>query len=189
MHPSSLEFSKVRRRCLFRRETPEDYHAAIECAVRSDRESPANDFLTELELGAAHDDPRFKPPAPDSEQIHDYAQILSAIEFLGAYGEPETKDTVKHLRDGVWELRHGTRRLSYWDTDGFGHYSPKVRITDFQQLPAGHTFRYTDYWWYPQMDPVLRLGCGWHKNEDLAPPEKIDEAVTTREEDARYDRS
>jgi hypothetical protein len=159
------------------------YHETVECAVRSDGSSPAGRWLDEMERGARTEDPNHNPPE-DPEQIHDYWKMLAKVEHLAVHGEPCYRSDVRHLESGVWEFRHGIRRVSYWDTPGDGAYSPKTPVTDIRSLPED---RRSGNWWYPNMDVILRLGCAWDKDGRFAPPEKIAEALDIREEDAGHD--
>lgn len=81
----------------------DDYHEVIECAVRADGSSPGRDFIAALRNGSWTTE-------LEEEQIHDHFKLLAKIEYLGQNGEPRKRDDVKHLEDGVWELRHGIRR-------------------------------------------------------------------------------
>lgn len=69
---------------------------------------------------------------------------------------------------------------------GDGTFTPKLRREDFREVDKDR-FRPDGMWWYPEMDPVLRLGCAWEKDDDMAPPEKIAEAIQIREEDVEHD--
>lgn len=162
-----------------------DWHEAVECAVGADGEAPAVAFLDALASGEWADDPEHDPPG-DLEQIHDHAMLLAKIEFVGRHGQPEHGGDVKDLRNGIWEFRHGKRRLTYWDTPGDGTWVPKPRHRDISE-------RTTDvddgFWWYPDLDLFLRLGCAWPKEGQKAPQDKIDEAERLREEDCAHDRS
>lgn len=162
-----------------------DWHDSVECAVGADGGSPAARFLDQLASGEWAEDPDHEPPR-DPEQIHDYAKLISKIEFVARYGHPDTATSVNHLDDGVWEFKHHTRRLAYWDTPGDGTWQPKPRHQDIRERSG--TAPDGGYWWYPELDPILRLGCGWPKDAPLAPPEKIDEARRLREEDCAHDR-
>lgn len=181
----ALVFTEGHRVIIWRSESGDDFHEAVECALRADGSSPAADFLDELSRGERWRDPDFRQP-PDAEQIHDYAKLLSKIEYVGQHGEPAKRGDVNDLDDGVWEFRHGKRRLTYWDTDGVGNCTPKPKVEDIRTLDPPRSP--DSYWWYPDMDAVLRLGCGWEKDDRLAPPEKIYEALMIREEDAARDR-
>ncbi len=77
--------------------------------------------------------------------------------------------------------------LAYWDTPGDGTWQPKPPHDDVRERtgappPGG-------YWWYPELDAILRLGCAWPKEAQLAPPQKITEAERLREEDCAHDRA
>lgn len=177
-------FASVDRYVLWEDEGDAGWHEAVECAVRGDGTSPAREWLDEMRAGTRTDDPRYQPPE-DPEQIYDYHRMVAKIEHVGMYGCPHVRADVGHLREGIWEFRHGTRRLSYWDTPGDGTYTPKGEIADRRSLPEAR--QESDTWWYPDMDAVLRLGCAWDKTGQLAPPEKITEACDIRMEDLRHD--
>lgn len=172
------------RRCVWRWEEDDDWHEAIECAVREDGTSPADDFLSQLAAGTWLDDPDHVPPQ-DDEQIFDAARLFVKIRFLGKHGQPLSSTAVNGLHSGIWEFKHGRRRLTYWDTPGNGGFVPKDRLTDSAQRttptpPDG-------YWWYPDMDGLLRLGCAWPKTGAVAPPAGIEAAIRIRQEDCDHD--
>jgi hypothetical protein len=173
----------VHRQKIWERSAEDDYHALVECAVCADGTSPASEFLTALRAGTWEEDPRFAPPS-DPEQIHDLFKLLSKIKWVARYGEPEEQSAVKDLEEGVWEFRHGTRRLSYWDTPGDGSYTPKHRVSSVAEWNGEG---YGTFYWYPRMDPILRLGNGWVKTGQYAPPEEIDRSLRVREEDVSHD--
>lgn len=67
-----------------------------------------------------------------------------------------------------------------------GNYEPKNPRSEVSQLDLPAV---DEYWRYPDMDAVLRLGCAWTKTEQKAPQHMIQEACDIREEDCRHDRS
>jgi hypothetical protein len=178
-------FTSVSRPVVWRDLHDAGWHEVVECAVRSDGSSPAGQWLAEMKAGVRRGDPRHLPPE-DREQIHDYWKILAKVEYVGTYGRPERRSDVNDLEAGTWEFRHGVRRLSYWDTPGDGTFQPKLRVKDVRTIPEDER---DDFWWYPRMDVVLRLGCAWDKDGPLAPPAKIVEACLIREEDVAHDRT
>lgn len=173
---------KVRRAVWRRREDQDAYHDAIECAVREDLTSPAEEFLSALAGGNWTADPRDNPPA-DPEQIHDYAKLLARIEFLGINGSPQYGDAVGYLHSGIWELRYSARRLTYWDTPGDGTWTEHAEHDDYRTCDRPDD----QYWRYPDMDEILRLGVAWPKLGQAAPQDAIAEAVRIREEDCAHD--
>lgn len=174
------------RRCIWRAKEAEDWHEAVECAVRADGSSPAESFLTALQAGAWDEAPDHRPPH-DDEQIHDFYKLLAKIESVGRHGMPDTSTSTNYLEDGIWEFKHHTRRLTYWDTPGDGTYSPKPKFKSDDERPT--ECPEGGYWWYPDMDAYLRLGVAWPKTDDLAPPEGIQEAIQVRAEDCGHDQS
>jgi hypothetical protein len=177
--------TKVNRACIWQRTGRWEYHEAIECAVRSDGTSPALEFLDALEAGEWDADPEHVPPE-DEEQIHDYEMMLAKIDHIGVEGCPDTGTSVNYLNDGIWEIKHGRRRLSYWDTPGDGTFSPKEKVDDRRTIIGPE---HCIFWWYPKMDQILRLGCAWPKVGQLAPVLSIADAKAIREEDCAHDRT
>jgi len=175
--------TKVDRRVIWRRRHADDYHDAIECAVRADGSSPAVEFWVTLQHGNWREDPRHKPPR-DPDQIYDWEQLWAKIAYVGREGCPPTGESVNHLDDGIWEFKHADRRLSFWDTPGDGTYVAKEKVD--RRVSEGP--ENCPFLWYPKMDRVLRLGCAWPKEGRLAPPERIEEAKAIREEDCAHDR-
>jgi hypothetical protein len=97
----------------------------------------------------------------------------------------EQPGDVNYLHSGIWEFKHADRRLTFWDTDGEGNFTPKPKHHD----PAERAWDPPEdgYWWYPYMDAVLRLGCAWPKTEQAAPQHLIEQACEIREEDCARD--
>ncbi|MCU1616977.1 MAG: hypothetical protein JWO98_4517 [Frankiales bacterium] len=152
--------------------------------MRADLSSPARDLVEEMQRGDWADDPYFKSP-PDEDQIHDVAKLLAELQTMVDYGRPSRPSAVRHLRDGVWELKYSVRRFVYFDTPGDGTYEPKVPVQDGHNLPIGQQ---DEFWQYPLMDEVLRLTNGFSKTGQKAPPEQIDLAIVIRDEDVQHDR-
>lgn len=176
-------FTKVVRRVVWRG-NGESCHDRVECAIRTDKSSPAVAFWDRLSRGDWADDPYFTRP-PDDDQIHNAAKIFAKIEYVGQHGIPLNRSDINSLRDGIWEFRHHHHRLAYFDTPGDGTFAAKRRIRDRQTVdPEGAD----DFWWYPHMDAVLRLTNGWAKEDQLAPPEEIETALRIREEDVQHDK-
>ena len=176
--------AKVNRRVMWGKSRADDFHETIECAVMSDGSSPATEFLVSLSRGYWREDPEHKPPR-DPDQINDFVRLMGTIEHIGKEGCPETGGSVNHLEDGIWEFKRGKLRLTYWDTPGDGTYSPKAKIDDKRTIVGPDP---CDFWWYPRMDPILRLGCAWPKEGQFAPSEGIENAKSIREEDCAHDR-
>lgn len=137
-----------------------------------------------LSRGYWRADPEHSPPR-DRDQIDDYVQLMAKIEHLGEEGCPLNGTAVNDLEDGIWEFKHGRRRLTYWDTPGDGTFAPKGKVDNIKSRTGPPT---CDYWWYPRMDPILRLGCAWPKTQQRAPTEGIATAMSIREEDCAHDR-
>lgn len=153
----------------------------VDCAVRSDGTCPAGVFLDALKKGSWD---RADDAEPADEQISDYHWFLDAIRYWANTGEPVYRDAVKHLEDGVWEFRHGDKRLTFYDTDGAGGYTAKLPIADHAQADAPDS----PYWRIPYFDELIRVGHAFTKVGQKTPKEDLAVMTTVREEDLAYDR-
>jgi hypothetical protein len=155
---------------------------AVEIARRTDGVHPARDFLDDLEKGMLDGDPDTED-LPDEEQIRDYPRLIDVIRGIATYGEPAHRRQVNYLEDGLWEFKYGRKRLAFFDTDGRGNHVPKPPQDIFTSTNVG-----SDYFWFPDFDPILRITNGWVKTDDAAPPEAIELAKLIREEDLEHDK-
>lgn len=149
----------------------------VECAVREDQEtSPASDFLDQLEEGKLK--LGLKKSIPKDAQINPYDWIQSALEEFSVEGVfPSRK--YNQLKDGIWEIKHLTIRIAFFDTPGDGTYNPKINY-------SGQT-----HWKPPELpafDPIVRLSLGFVKPPDNYIDDKIRLAKIIREEDVSHDR-
>lgn len=153
--------------------------------MRGDGSSPAATFWVELKVGDWSSDPYFQNP-PDEDQIHNFAKLLAHLRHIGEKGYPPYQKAINFLEDGVWEVKHGHHRVAYFDTFGDGEYDPKNKIDDRRITDPELK---DDFWWYPELDSILRLTNGWSKEGEKAPPEAIELALLVREEDVDRDKS
>ena len=155
----------------------------IEYAVRTDSTMPAKEFLQALKAGIWEQDPD-ATSLPSDAQISDYHKFLDACKQLATDGYPTHARQVNALNDGVWEFKQGSKRLSWYDTDGRGGYAPKVRYHDASESP------YPDdiYWWFPDFDLVIRLGHAFPKIGARTESLDIDETLAVRKEDLSHDK-
>lgn len=151
----------------------------IECAVRADFSSPAEEFLEQLKAG------RFevtRNPELDSLEVQSslYLRFIAGMEFLAENGElPRGSFTFNSLDDGIWEFKPGSLRVTFFDTDGRGNHSPKRRQRNFVtgEIP-----------WPDDYDDFLRLATAFEKRGRKAEPGHIYKAKKVREEDLEHDR-
>lgn len=127
---------------------------------------------------------------PDLESIPDDAQITQAqklrtgIEWFAERGVPNNAYcTVNNLRDGVWEFRLGRVRISFYDTDGEGSYTPKLRVRDIREADPDSG----QFWWLPTFDEYVRLGHCFGKQTDKTEEDDIAATLQIREEDLEHD--
>lgn len=153
----------------------------VDCAVRGDGRVPAGQFLDALKEGAW--DQHKESGAPD-EQISEYHWFLNAIRYWANTGEPVYRDAVKALEDGIWEFRHGDKRLTFFDTDGKGGYTAKLPITSHADAEAPDS----EHWRIPYFDNLIRVGHAFTKVSQKTLKRDLAESQTTREEDLAHDR-
>ena len=174
--------TKVRRYGIFGGRRPGEWCHHITCGVRSDGTSPARDFWEKLSQGEWEEDP-LSPTIPDDEQVKDRDALRHKMRFLAEQGEPERATDVNLLQNGVWEFKHGNKRIAFADTDGQGGFKPKGKIQERSDSPDPDS----PCWWFPEMDEHLRLLNAWPKVSQRADPEDIHTAETIAKEDREHD--
>lgn len=153
----------------------------VDCAARTDGSTPAGQFLDALKNGAWN---QSALEGPVDDRIDDYHWFLNAIKYWAENGEPVYRDAVKALDDGVWEFRHGDKRLTFFDTDGQGNYIAKLPIRDHADADAPDS----EYWQIPNFDRLIRLGHAFTKVSQRTLPHDLSESQQVREEDLTHDR-
>ncbi len=155
----------------------------MRCAVRSDGSSPAHTFLELLKSGRWEEDPDSEQ-IPDDEQVKDHHWFIEAIRCFADEGEPPYRHAINDLQDGVWEFKKGRKRLSFFDTDGEGGYTPKLRIRDYHDADVPDS----EHWDVPNFDENLRLGHAFPKLGQKTRSEDLTACADIREEDLSHDR-
>lgn len=154
----------------------------VECGIAADGSSPAALFLDRLREGMWDGDPN-DTDRPSDEQLYDYPRVIALVGYVARVGEPPHARAVNHLLSGIWEFKHGNKRISFYDTPGDGTWTEK-RPVRMPEEGSGGT-----YWWFPDFDEILRLGHCFAKQSQKARQEDVDRAVAVREEDIRYDQN
>lgn len=113
-----------------------------------------------------------------------WAVLLNKITHLAKYGEPERKDDITYLQDGLWEFKVARKRLAFFDTPGDGTYEPKGKVAHRADSPDPDSWA----WWVPDFDQYIRLANYWPKIGEKAGQANIQEGRKIREEDLRYDK-
>jgi hypothetical protein len=127
----------------------------IECAIDSNRNSPAKEFLDELKAGVRDTNPL---KLPKDAQISTYSEFLESCEEFAEFGDFDCPKSQQHkwynqLQDGIWELKKGELRLSFFDTDGQGGFEPKIQSKNYWDFVPE----------LPDFDPFIRLAHGFPK--------------------------
>ncbi|MGX7676776.1 hypothetical protein [Plantactinospora sp. DSM 117369] len=143
--------------------------------------SPAAAFLDQLASGSWVEDPDLSG-LPDDAQIGDCDKLLAWCQLLADDGLPPYTHAVNYLQDGIWEFKIGAKRLSFYDTPGDGSYIPKAKIKDRDEAVNDDEF-----WWFPDLDPEVRLGYAFPKLGPKALPDDIATSFKVREEDLSHD--
>jgi hypothetical protein len=153
---------------------------AVECAVEEDGSSPAGAFLQALASGTWEE--TIDEDAPD-EQVADYDAFLEFCRRLAESGLPPGGGQYNYLRNGIWEFKRATKRLTWFDTPGDGTFAPKHRITDSRQS----RYPSTPEWSFPDFDEYIRLGHAFPKVSQKTADIDLDEAERVRREDLEHD--
>jgi hypothetical protein len=170
--------AKVRRYILVKGE----WHT-VELAVRADGSTcPARTFLNDLKEGMWTEDTGAEG-FPDEAQIAHHTKMMAGLNRLAKRDQLINDSFVRPLIDGLWELRLGTARLSFFDTPGDGTHTPKLPVNDIRDVENPRP----DYWKIPWFDEYLRLGHYWSKDGRFTHQEDLNEAHQVREEDLTHD--
>jgi hypothetical protein len=177
--PRGLQLTKAKRKMVARGD-----FCIVECAVREDGvASPAWAFLSQLQEGTWVEDPDYGG-MPDDAQITAYDKLLTWFQTLADDGVPPNEYAINNLNDGIWEYKVGARRLSFFDTPGDGTYVPKYRIHEKSNACVNDD----QFWWFPELDPNVRLGHAFPKTGQRTRPSDIRRALRLRLEDLAHDR-
>lgn len=155
-------------------------HYAVECGVRRDGTSPAWEFLQALASGTWEE--TLDEDAPD-EQVADYDMFLEFCRRLAEAGLPPGLGQYNYLRDGIWEFKRATKRLTWYDTPGDGTHTPKPKLTDSSES----RYPSTPEWAFPDFDEYIRLGHAFPKVSQKTADIDLDEAERVRGEDLEHD--
>ncbi len=147
------------------------------CALREDGSSPTSDLLDKLEEMVWPD-----PAAtelPDEYQTSLRRRLIAHVEMLAEEGDLP-RSAYNRLQDGIWELKVGNLRVSFYDTDGKGGFTAK----DGESSPSwdGGTLHFL-----PEFDENIRLGHTFAKEGQQTKSEDIEACRLTREEDLAHD--
>lgn len=178
---ATLVFTKVGGEMMQRRMIVKGQFHQVDCGVREDGSTPAGVFLDALKKGTWD---RHNESGHLDEQISDYHWFLNAIAHWANTGEPVYRGAVNALEDGVWEFRHGDKRLTFYDTDGTGVYTAKLPISSHAQSEAPGS----EHWQIPYFDQQIRLGHAFTKVSQKTLARDLHESRDTREEDLAHDR-
>jgi len=150
----------------------------VDCATRSDGSAPGGDFLDALKNS------RWESGEHRDEQVDDYSWFLNAIRHWANTGEPVYSSAVNALEDGIWEFRHGDKRLTFYDTDGRGGCTPKMLIRDHADAEVPDS----SHWQIPYFDPLIRIGHAFTKRTQKTPAADLAAAADVRTEDLDHDK-
>lgn len=152
----------------------------VEFAVRTNGASPAAEFMRDLREGEAGEGREANSAA--DEQVDTWAWFLEACARIANKGDPPPGRTYNQLERGIWELKHRSARLTFFDTDGSGVDDPTI---DYDSYAGFHRLRP----WPDDFDEYLRLTTGFMKRSQKTPPREINFAGLVRKEDLRHDRT
>ena len=153
----------------------------VACAVRSDGvTSPVAEFLDRLADGLVDQDAA--PDLEPDEQIRHLDWLEAAFKWLAEEGELPGMRSYNQLRDGIWEVKRFNLRITFYDTDGLGHYVKKIDFDGggFWGKPPR----------FPEFDPFIRLTTAFVKAPETrwTPLSELAFAEAVRDEDVAHDR-
>lgn len=151
----------------------------VSCAISADgTTSPASAVIDELSEGMWAD-----PEAtelPDEYQPRLRTRLLAHVKQLAEEGDLPPS-AYNRLREGIWELKVESIRMTFYDTDGDGGWTPK----NGERLDTWDGYR----WDLPQdFDDYIRLGHCFPKTGQKTSEEDLNASCTIREEDVQHDR-
>lgn len=150
----------------------------VHCALRGDLTAPASELLDDLDEGVWAD-----PQAvalPDEYQANVRRRLLVSIEALAMEGTLP-RGAFNRLEEGIWELKVANLRLSFFDTDGNGGYTPKIG-------EAYTSWNGRTEYDLPEFDEKLRLGHYFAKTAQRTSNEDLEACKTVRLEDVAHDK-
>jgi hypothetical protein len=157
----------------------------VEHAVLADLTSPSLVAITQMEAGEWEEDPDVEE-IPDDAQMTQAQRLRAGIEFFADYGYPQNSFcTINALRDGIWEFKKGRIRVSFYDTDGAGGWTPKGKHIDRANSDDPDD---EQFWWLPRFDDMIRLGHCFGKTTQVTEEEDIEMTLRVRLEDTAHDR-
>lgn len=160
----------------------------VEFAVTRDgARQPALTFIEELKAGTLKQDPdhQGRDGWPDEAQPADWSHLLTRMRYFADNGEPQSEKHLNALRDGLWEFKRRSKRVTFFDTDGEGGDVPKGKIRHRDEAPED--IAETDYWWVPYFDPYIRIGYSFVKNSQKTLSAHIVQGLRIREGDLAHD--
>ncbi|WP_139195163.1 hypothetical protein [Curtobacterium sp. MCBA15_001] len=123
---------------------------------------------------------------PDTRQVSDKFKLLQIIRTFADTGLPTHARAINELENGIWEFKHGVKRMSFYETDGNGSVFKTTQIRAVNESPRGEQAK---YWWIPQFAPQIRVGFCFAKDGKTAGADNISECERVRKEDLDYDRA
>ncbi|MGP9490606.1 hypothetical protein ACT3UD_18235 [Glutamicibacter sp. 287] len=152
-------------------------HCEVSHALRADKSVPAAEFLEAL---SRQNWPIEDIELPDEKQPSFRSRMLACLRDIAEGYDILIKDHNK-LVDGIWELKADVLRLTFYDTDGAGKYTPKEgsRVPPIQG--NGWILDVTE------LDEYVRTGHAFSKSSQKTSRADLDEAIMVRKEDLHHD--
>ncbi|MBH0023811.1 hypothetical protein [Salinibacterium sp. SWN248] len=143
--------------------------------MRADGSLPAVSLLDGLEEETL---PDFDGPARLLEGLEDKIWALCT-------GEDLPLAAYNYLHDGIWELREKNVRLTYYDTDGIGNFSPKSG----ERKWAMGQGKNRNFYIPEEMDKFIRLGHWFKKIGQKTDEADLQNSYQVRVEDLEHDKN
>lgn len=120
-------------------------------------------------------------PLPDEAQPKFYSRLIGHLQDI-AEGYDLNPSWHNRLDDGIWELKRDAVRLTFYDTDGNGSYTPKFG-KEYEEWDGRVRYVLDP----EEMEEDIRVGHAFSKNSQRTSPEDLAEAAAVREEDLNHD--
>ncbi|WP_336653178.1 MULTISPECIES: hypothetical protein [unclassified Leucobacter] len=119
---------------------------------------------------------------PDEAQINIFHRLIAKIRRFGD-GRPLSRTDFNELEDGLFEFKHDVVRISFYDTDGNGRFTPKAGVwyTEWDNSRACAL---------PEdLEEDVRLGYSFEKVSAQTLPEDLEKCKQVRREDIAHDQA
>ena len=155
--------------------------AEVVCAIRADGRQPAAQLLDDLAAGTWADPD--VDELPDSRQASDLKRLLDLVQRIADGESYLGRGMMNYLWLGIWELKVGRLRVTFYDTDGHGNSCTTYPLFVESGWDQKNRYARPD-----EFGESTRLGHHFVKSGPHTSRHDMAEAEATRREDFDHDR-